>query len=97
MGVVGSHKGSAGLLTTVIGKAYHSSRPTHGVNAIFSAMDLIGELRGYANNDSPFEPPYTTVSVGVIHGGTARNAVAGDCAFQWDIRATKSGVVNRSL
>jgi acetylornithine deacetylase len=102
MGVVGSHKGSAGLLTTVIGKACHSSRPTHGVNAIFHAMDLIGELRGYANelrsapdDDSPFELPYTTVSVGVIHGGTARNAVPGDCAFQWDIRATKAGVVNR--
>jgi acetylornithine deacetylase len=102
MGVVGSHKGSAGLLTTVVGKACHSSRPTHGVNAIFHAMDLIGELRGYANElrsapdeDSLFELPYTTVSVGVIHGGTARNAVAGDCAFQWDIRATKAGVVNR--
>jgi acetylornithine deacetylase len=102
MGVVGSHKGSAGLLTTVIGKACHSSRPTHGVNAIFHAMDLIGELRGYANelrsapdDDSPFELPYTTISVGVIHGGTARNAVPGDCAFQWDIRATKAGVVNR--
>ena len=102
MGVVGSHKGSAGLLTTVIGKACHSSRPTHGVNAIFHAMDLIAELRGYANelrsapdDDLPFELPYTTVSVGVIHGGTARNAVPGDCAFQWDIRATKAGVVNR--
>jgi acetylornithine deacetylase len=102
MGVVGSHKGSAGLLTTVIGKACHSSRPTHGVNAIFHAMDLIAELRGYANelrsapdDDSPFELPYTTVSVGVIYGGTARNAVPGDCAFQWDIRATKAGVVNQ--
>jgi acetylornithine deacetylase len=104
MGVVGSHKGSAGLLTTVVGKACHSSRPTHGVNAIFHAMDLIAELRGYANelrsaldDDSPFELPYTTVSVGVIHGGTARNAVPGDCAFQWDIRATKAGVVNRLI
>lgn len=44
---------------------------------------------------TPFELPYTTISVGVIHGGTARNAVAGDCAFQWDIRATKPGVVGR--
>jgi acetylornithine deacetylase len=104
MGVVGSHKGSAGLLTTVVGEACHSSRPTQGVNAIFHAMDLIAELRGYANelrsapdDDSPFELPYTTVSVGVIHGGTARNAVPGDCAFQWDIRATKAGVVNRLI
>ena len=104
MGVVGSHKGSAGLLTTVVGEACHSSRPTQGVNAIFHAMDLIAELRGYANelrsapdDDLPFELPYTTVSVGVIHGGTARNAVPGDCAFQWDIRATKAGVVNRLI
>ncbi|TPI22417.1 acetylornithine deacetylase [Mesorhizobium sp. B4-1-1] len=100
MGVVGGHKGSAGLLTTVTGKACHSSRPDLGVNAIFHAMDLMGELRSYANDlrsapeaDSPFELPYTTVSVGVVQGGTARNAIPGDCAFQWDIRATRGGVV----
>jgi acetylornithine deacetylase len=101
MAVVGGHKGSAGLLTTVTGKACHSSRPDLGVNAIFHAMDLVEELRGYARElsaapdvGSPFELPYTTVSVGVIHGGTARNAIAGDCAVQWDIRATKVGVVD---
>jgi acetylornithine deacetylase len=100
MGVVGGHKGSAGLLTTVTGKACHSSRPDLGVNAIFHAMDLMGELRSYANElrsapeaDSPFEVPYTTVSVGVVQGGTARNAIPGDCAFQWDIRATRGGVL----
>jgi acetylornithine deacetylase len=101
MGVVGGHKGSAGLLTTVTGKLCHSSRPDRGVNAIFHAMDLVDELRRYAGElrsapdaGSPFELPYTTVSVGVIHGGTARNAVPGDCAFQWDIRATKAGMVD---
>ncbi|MFC3207286.1 acetylornithine deacetylase [Aquamicrobium soli] len=100
MGVVGGHKGSTGLITTVTGKACHSSRPDLGVNAIFHAHDLIGELHGYAAElraapeaGSPFELPYTTVSVGVIQGGTARNAIPGDCAFQWDIRATKAGVV----
>lgn len=100
MGVVGGHKGSTGLLTTVTGKACHSSRPDLGVNAIFHAMDLMGELRSCANElrsapeaDSPFELPYTTVSVGVVQGGTARNAIPGDCAFQWDIRATRGGVV----
>ncbi|MBP0437343.1 acetylornithine deacetylase [Tianweitania sediminis] len=100
MGVVGGHKGSTGLLTTIAGKACHSSRPDLGVNAIFHAMDLIGELRHYAQElratpdaGSPFELPYTTVGVGVIQGGTARNAIPGDVRFQWDIRATKAGIV----
>jgi acetylornithine deacetylase len=100
MGVVGGHKGSTGMLTAVTGKACHSSRPDLGVNAIFHAMDLIGALRGCADElrdapeeGSPFEVPYTTVSVGVIQGGTARNAIPGDCAFQWDIRATRPGMV----
>ncbi len=100
MGVVGGHKGSTGFLTTVQGKACHSSRPDLGVNAIFHAGDLIAELRRYAEElkaspdaGSPFELPYTTVSVGVIGGGTARNAIPGDVAFQWDIRATRPGLV----
>lgn len=101
MGVVGGHKGSTGFLTTVQGKACHSSRPDLGVNAIFHAMDLIAELRRHADAlkaapdpGSPFELPYSTVSVGVIQGGTARNAIPGDIVFQWDIRATRPGVVD---
>ena len=100
MGVVGGHKGSSGFLTIVEGKACHSSRPDLGVNAIFHAATLIAELRRMAEElkavpdaGSPFELPYTTVSVGVIDGGTARNAIPGDVAFQWDIRATKAGMV----
>jgi acetylornithine deacetylase len=104
MGVVNGHKGSAGLLTTIIGKACHSSRPDLGVNAIFHAADMIAELRRYAeafkaapDANSSFELPYTTVSVGVIHSGTARNAIPGDCEMQWDIRATKPHVVENVM
>lgn len=100
MGVVGGHKGSTGLLTTIAGKACHSSRPDLGVNAIFHAVDVIGELRRYAEElaaapdaGSPFELPYTSVSVGLIQGGTVRNAIPGDVRFEWDIRATKAGMV----
>ncbi len=100
MGVVDGHKGSTGMLTTVVGQACHSSRPDLGVNAIFFAAELVAELNRVAAElkaapeaGSPFELPYATVSVGVIGGGTARNAIAGDCALQWDIRATRPGQV----
>jgi acetylornithine deacetylase len=104
MGVVSGHKGSAGLLTTVTGNSCHSSRPDLGVNAIFRAADIIAELRRYAwefeaapDANSPFELPYTTVSVGVVQGGTARNSIPGECAIQWDIRATKPNMVENLM
>ncbi len=100
MAVVTGHKGSCGLLTEVQGLSCHSSRPDQGVNAIFHALDLVAFLRRRAealeaapDPGSPFDPPYTTVSVGVIQGGTARNAIPGDCRFQWDIRATRAGMI----
>jgi acetylornithine deacetylase len=99
MAVVDSHKGSCGMLTEVTGFACHSSRVDLGANAIFAAASIIeevhrgaDELAGQADPGVRFEVPYSTVSVGVIHGGTARNAVAGDCRFEWDIRATRPGV-----
>jgi len=99
MNIVDGHKGSCGLLTEVEGLACHSSRVDQGVNAIFYATDIISEIRRCADElintpevGSRFELPFTSVSVGVIQGGTARNAVPGDCAFQWDIRATRPGV-----
>ena len=34
----------------------------------------------------PFEPPFTTIHVGVIEGGTAANIISRRCRFVWDIR-----------
>jgi acetylornithine deacetylase len=100
MGVVNGHKGSCGMLTQVRGASCHSSRPDLGVNAIFHAVDIIADLRarGSALAAAPdsigvFDPPYSSISVGVVRGGTARNAIPGDCRFEWDIRATRPGVV----
>jgi acetylornithine deacetylase len=100
MGVVNGHKGSCGMLTRVAGASCHSSRPDLGVNAVFYAADIIAGLRarGAALAAAPdsigvFEPPYTSLSVGVVRGGTARNAIPGDCRLEWDIRATRPGIV----
>ena len=104
LGIVNGHKGSAGLLTRVGGLSGHSSRPDSGVNAIFHAADIIAWLRerGAALAAAPdslgvFEPPYSTISAGVIHGGTARNTIPGDCRIEWDIRATRPGMVETLL
>lgn len=93
MKLVTGHKGIVGWNTTVSGKAAHSSQPQMGANAIIGAAMLIGELqriqddlKGTAPAGSPFEPPYTTIGVGVIEGGEATNIVANNCTFKWEFR-----------
>jgi acetylornithine deacetylase len=96
MQVVNGHKGSCGMLTEVTGVTTHSSRPDLGVNAAFAGMDIMAMLRRRAESlaaepDSVgvFEPPYTTISVGVVRAGAMRNAVPADCHIEWDIRVTR--------
>jgi acetylornithine deacetylase len=43
-------------------------------------------LAGQHRHDTPFDPPYTTISVGHIKGGEARNIIADHCRFLWEIR-----------
>lgn len=104
LGVVNGHKGSCGLQTRVTGLACHSSRTDRGVNAILHAAALLSllERRGAAlaadpAEVGPFEPPYSTVGVGMIRGGVARNTVPESCSFDWDIRATRPGLVEEVM
>jgi acetylornithine deacetylase len=99
-GIVNGHKGSTGMLTRVGGLSVHSSRPDRGLNAIVCATEVVTWLRDRAaalaaapDSVGVFDPPYTTASVGIIQGGTVRNAIPGDCRIEWDIRATRPGVV----
>lgn len=100
MQVVNGHKGSCGMLTQVTGLTRHSSRPDLGVNAAYAGIDLINLLRRRAeafaaapDSIGVFDPPYTTVSVGLVRAGTMRNAVPADCRIEWDIRSTRPGMV----
>ena len=36
--------------------------------------------------DSPFSPPYGTINVGMLNGGTALNIIAGHCEVMWHYR-----------
>jgi acetylornithine deacetylase len=76
---------------TVHGKEAHSAHPAQGVSAIYGAARLIraiDELAGrLAGDGNPFfDPPFTTINVGTIEGGTAKNIVAGECRFQLEWR-----------
>lgn len=95
MQVVTGHKGSDGFEVQVRGFEVHSSLMHTGVNAIMSGAKLIewanemnaeNTARTPSEMDAVFEPPWTTVHVGVISGGTAHNITALDCHFGIDFR-----------
>jgi acetylornithine deacetylase len=91
--VVSGHKGIMLTEVTVTGKNAHSSLPHLGVSATGEAVDLMGVLReierdlaGYSDSQSPFDPPYPTLSIGLLNGGTATNILAQECSFAFDLR-----------
>ena len=94
MHVADAHKAIATYMTTVHGKEAHSSKPHLGANANEAAAALVSELyriadefAASAETSSRFDPPFSTVSVGTIHGGTARNILAKECVFHWEFRS----------
>ena len=93
MAVVNAHKGVYSFETRLRGLEVHSSATHLGVNAVQHAATLVhfltelaDEMAGRAQPESGFDPPYTTVHVGTIRGGTAQNIVPLDCAFTWEYR-----------
>ena len=87
------HKGKTALKATCHGRAAHSASPALGVNAIHMASDLIDKVRRRQASiehtgmrDPGYDVPYTTLHVGVIHGGTALNIVPARCEFELEIR-----------
>jgi acetylornithine deacetylase len=92
MGVVDAHKGPVRWRVELTGRAAHSSMPHYGVNAIAYAGRLLGELLRIEEDlkagaqDPRFDPPFTTLQITQIEGGTASNVVPVPCWFGWEIR-----------
>ncbi len=87
------HKGGLELIAELRGTAGHASDPRGKVNTLYYAARLISHLEEKAkilaanpSKNTPFDPPYTTISVGHIEGGEARNMIADKCRFLWEIR-----------
>jgi acetylornithine deacetylase len=95
--VVDAHKSVVTFITNVHGFEAHSSKPYLGASAVMAAADLVAELNAIADEmmergdpSGRFDPPYTTVHVGTIQGGTARNIMAKSCTFHWEFRGLPS-------
>ncbi|MET0482059.1 MAG: acetylornithine deacetylase [Aestuariivirgaceae bacterium] len=93
MKVVNGHKSTLSFMTEVEGHEAHSSLSHQGVNAIMVAGELIGEINRIAREmrergdpTGRFDPPYSTVHIGTVAGGTARNIVPRCCTFHWETR-----------
>jgi acetylornithine deacetylase len=93
MQVADAHKSVTTHLTRVRGFEIHSANLHRGVSAVHVACRLVTELerlseelRAEGDPSGRFDPPYSTIHVGVIKGGTARNIVAKDCEFEWEFR-----------
>lgn len=93
MKVITAHKGNKRFRCEVHGHESHSALANRGVNAIEIAADLVHRLRSMARQraqigpfDRDFDPPYTTIHTGTIHGGTAMNIVPKHCVFEFEFR-----------
>jgi acetylornithine deacetylase len=93
MEVADTHKSVSTYHTHVRGHEAHSSKPFLGVSAVHVGCQLVAELtrigEEFARAGDPsgrFEPAWSTVHVGTISGGSARNILAKDCKFHWEFR-----------
>jgi acetylornithine deacetylase len=76
---------------TITGREAHSAYPALGTSAVFGAARLIAAVERIAGKleteqHPAFDPPFTTLNVGVVRGGTAKNVIAGECRFTLEWR-----------
>jgi acetylornithine deacetylase len=93
MKAIQAHKGCYEYSTHFTGLAGHGSAPDKGVNAVEYAirfinklMELREELKKREPKNSVFTPPYSTLQIGRIKGGLARNVIADQCVVDWELR-----------
>ncbi len=92
MQIVTGHKGGRAYRCHFTGLPVHSSLAPRGASAIEPAAELVLYLRDLAAEmasgpqDPDFDLPHSTISVGMIEGGTAINIVAASCCVTFEFR-----------
>lgn len=104
MRLVTGHKGISVFKVEVTGAEAHSSLVNHGISANEHAVDLMHslvqlsrELKEKADPNNGFDPPYPTLTIGVMKGGEAGNILAGHAEFHFDLRCPPGFVADELL
>ncbi len=98
-----ANKGYCLAEVEVGGKEGHSAYPETGASAIFRAARFLTRLESYSRAllrtevDLEFSPPSTTINVGVISGGKAKNIIPGSCKFTFEWRPIPNQPVEQVL
>ena len=86
------HAGKGYCLAEIVvhGREGHSAYPALGQSAIFRGARLVTQLEEIARRlqseqHPDFDPRYTTLNVGLIRGGSAKNVIPGECriTLEW--------------
>jgi acetylornithine deacetylase len=83
-------KGYCLARVTIHGREAHSALPEQGVSAIYAAARLVSAVEGLGQQltiekHDFFDPTFTTLNVGTIEGGSAKNIIPGrtDLLIEW--------------
>jgi acetylornithine deacetylase len=94
LNLIDQHKGSAYFETKITGVPGHSGKPHLGLNAIELGAHFTNILLRIAEQkkhnpfpQSRFEPPYSTINLGITSGGTAENIIAEHWRLVWQLRS----------
>ncbi|MBI6630687.1 acetylornithine deacetylase [Pontibaca salina] len=93
MKVIEGHKGCSEYTTRFTGLEGHGSMPDRGVNAVEFAVHFVSKLMALREGlirraplESRFDPPWSTINIGAVRGGSAHNVIPGKAEVEWEMR-----------
>lgn len=91
MRVAHAHKGKLARRVVVTGRGGHSALPHRAANAVEAAAAIAGDLAALggelrAVTNDAFDPPWSSVHVGSLHGGGALNLVPDRAVLEFEVR-----------
>ena len=95
------HKGIMDYEINFIGKKAHASTPNKGISANMNAVKFLYELEDFYNKEikkdeeNSYEIPYTTMNVGIIEGGSAKNSIPAHCKITLDFRIIQNNHIEK--